>query len=282
MAATCGSTPSFIGAPKLDSIRGPKALTQGGHRDALVAFTNIMSSRSAHLASPYFSDNVVLDWFGRTVLGKDNVLRFLFEELQISSHDVVEVKSRQDDIQKKEAMARAIGRFRQSPDKKDYDSDMDDDSGFGSGIFSDSDSSFCSEGSLTPCSKMASELSRLRVSGFEHHAMPLHAAELRTPLTARITRAPTMLKRPAMIVKSLKQLEVPKNIRFMDAAGVISAGPLQNDIFNPEPIRPWSKHCHIQIGYHHAVGGTICLSFLLYNDEMPCRKNLSKIFDLCD
>ncbi|XP_026275670.1 uncharacterized protein LOC113204612 [Frankliniella occidentalis] len=246
--------------------------------DMVMRFSRIMNTRSQHLASHHFSENVVLDWFGRTIAGKENVLKFLFQEVHLSNHDIIEVKKTEDNTQKRFALQRAINRYRQPSCETDDDFDVHNDSG----IFEGCDTSFSSSGSLTPISKITSDLSRSYVSRSMEDTLDFYSPIMRTPITTRAPKAPNAVKRQtaSMVLKSLKQLEFPKNLNFVDAAGVISFCP-EDDIYTSG--RNYSKHCHLQLGYFNQTSvQSTTFAFILYNNEMPCRRNLSRIFDACD
>ncbi|KAK3921554.1 UPF0637 protein ABC2405 [Frankliniella fusca] len=246
--------------------------------DIIGKFSRIMNTRSSHLASNYFSESVVLDWFGRTVAGKENVLKFLFHEVHISNHDIIEVKKSEDTAQKMNSLQRAINRYRQPLMEKDDDFDLHNDSG----IYEGCDTSFSSSGSLTPISKLSSELSRGYIGRRMENTSDFYNSVLRTPINTRAPKVPNVMKRKtsSIVLKSLKLIDFPKNLQFADAAGVISFCP-EDDIFPPG--RNYSKHCHLQLGYFDetSIQSTL-FAFLLYNNEMPCRRNLSRIFDACE
>lgn len=171
--------------------------------DVLMVFTRMMNSRSAFLASHYLSNNVVLDWFGRTIVGKENVLQYLFEEVHLSEHNIVQVKSDGDSLQK-HSRDRALSRFRQpSISEKEEDYELDDDSGFASGPYGvSSDSSFSSVNSDTPCSRVAADLSRLYLSKHKGQASNLSpvSPKFSTPINSS-NPSIGQLKRPSIILR---------------------------------------------------------------------------------
>lgn len=169
--------------------------------DVVVLFNRVLNSRSTYLASQYISDNVVMEWFGRTIVGRTSVLNFLFEEACVSNHDLIEVKQTKG----VRPPYRALKRFRQplTPEKED-DFGMND-SGFGSGLFESCDSSFSSSGSLTPSHKLPADMSRLYVSKHKDNRlsqMPLCPGTFKTPLNTRVPvlKRP-LLKRQPMLLK---------------------------------------------------------------------------------
>lgn len=169
--------------------------------DVVTTFNRVLNSRSTYVASHYISDNVVMEWFGRTIVGRNNVLNFLFEEANVSNHDLIEVKK----PKKVYSPYRALKRFRKplTPEKEE-DFDLDNDSGFGSGTYESCDSSFSSSGSLTPSQSVAGEMSRLYVSKHKDEGlaqMPI-CHSFKTPLNTRMPamKRPLQKKQP-MILK---------------------------------------------------------------------------------
>lgn len=250
-------------------------------KDVIAILNRVLNTRSTYVASQYISDNIVMEWFGRTIVGRSNVLNFLFEEANVFDHDIIEVKKPKQVY----APCRALKRFRQplTPEKEE-DFDMDDDSGFGSGSYESSDSSFCSSGSLTPSQKVAMDMTRLHLTKHneddELAQMPVHQS-FRTPLNTRLpsTKHPRQ-KRQAALLHRLKEVDLPRNLEFVDGAGIISFR-VDGDFYNPG--NTWCKPCHIKIGYQQGNSPEeLLFCFLLYNNDMPCRRNLSEVFDQCE
>lgn len=161
-------------------------------QDVIGEFCRAMNSQSFYIASHYFSQNIVLDFFGRTICGRENVLHFLFDEMRLSNHNIVEIKK--GNVLDNH---RALGRFRQASMQDKEDCDFLDDSGFFSGNY-DANSSIEVD---SPCSKLSRGFSDLQVANEEEeHPMQTSSPIFRTPLPSR-PFAPHPLKRPSMAVK---------------------------------------------------------------------------------
>ncbi|XP_034250580.1 uncharacterized protein LOC117651000 [Thrips palmi] len=249
-----------------------------GGRDVVTTFIRVLNSRSSYMASQLFSEDIIMEWFGRTIIGRNNVLNFLYDEAMVSNHDLIEVKK----SKQANPPPRALKRFRQ-PLTPEKDEDMHNDSGFGSGIYESCDSSFSSSGSLTPSQNVAMDLSRLHVTKLKDDGLAL-APLCRNFKTPSNTRLPAikhpLLKKQPMLLKRLKEVDLPTNLEFVDAAGILYFR-VDGDFYNAGTS--WSKPCHLQIGYQRRDSPEdLLICFLLYNSDMPCRRNLSQVFDQCE
>lgn len=223
--------------------------------DVVALYCQVMNS--PYTASDLFSNNLVLDWFGRTIVGRENVFHFLFDEIHLTNHDLIHVKTNITD-----ATRRMLDRFCQPSFTENQETELNE-SGFWS-----INSSFSSCGSLTPCSKMASDLSKMKLKPKESPS-PI----CQTPMNGRSPCTPT---RPKMAVKNLKLIEAPKDLDFLSAAGILT---FSNQEFYT-PSKSWTRPCHLQIGYscQGSITEPISISVIIYNNDMPCRRNLSHFF----